>query len=110
MKKKRMREILTAAREKVRSGWCQHTFAVDKQGVAVTTDSPCATNFCATGAISAVGVTHEEYEESVSILRSNLPRYAGDCISVQMFNDSRKTTRLKILGVFGRAIASLETA
>lgn len=110
MKRGRSLEILTAAREKIRSGWCKHYYATDKDGIPVDSDSTSAANFCAIGSISSMRVTPEEHRECAAILRSHLPRYAGDCMSVQTFNDSRDTTRLKILGLFGRAIKALESS
>ena len=35
------------------SGWVRHELAVDKDGVAVWPDDPCATRFCASGAVHA---------------------------------------------------------
>ena len=85
-------QALREAREKVKKGWCQHAFAIDKHGLRVPRDSNSAVAFCMTGALdNATGASAYLYKA-----------VRGD--SVVDYNDSPRRTKAQVLAAFDRAI------
>lgn len=86
------KEKLIAARALIERGWCQGTYARNKNGYSVEFDSPQATQFCIMGALNRVGLNIEDYRKDLS---------QGSFIK---FNDITGT-KDKVLAWFDRRIA-----
>lgn len=103
--KKRYRTLLENAKEKIRSGWCQQFHAINEEGEEVDPKNEDASCFCALGALQAAGASQQEEMEIAWMLMKHLPKDARkQNLSVWKFNDQEGTTRLKILGLFTRAL------
>lgn len=104
-------EILKKARELIRKGWAQETFSLYRG-----TDMVC---YCALGAIGpaagghpgdGVFVSDGTAAVAVTALCAALGASTAPLSAVTSWNDDPKRTQEDVIGLYDRAIASLEVA
>lgn len=93
----KVEKSLTKARELVKKGWCQDTYARDAKGNGVDYESRRAVSFCLTGAMFRARVP----DEGFTIVRKLIP-YDG--YSPVDFNDHHLTTKRDVVSVLTKAI------
>jgi hypothetical protein len=94
-------DILTAARDRIASGWCQRHSALDADGKPAFPSSAKAVKFCVIGALAASHVLYLD-ESVIKPLRES----AGIPKDKSLFhwNDQPGRTQAEVLEAFDRAI------
>lgn len=89
--------------------WTKGWFAVDAEGVNVSSYSKDACGFCMVGALtrSQRYLFGERSEEAVFVQANNLLKECSNAYTVASFNDSPETTHAMVMEVFDKAIKSL---
>lgn len=103
--------LLSAAKNKLESGWCKcdhdnYYFAVDELGKSVAVNSPKAVKWCLLGAIYAV----KGQDTLIDILRpivKNRMQLNGDVYNVYLSLYNDLANKEDILSLFDEAIAEL---
>jgi hypothetical protein len=89
-------ELLTAARARIKKGWCQETYARDANGASISVRDPSAVSFCLYGALLSLESPDHIFVEADAIIRS-LGGGTG-------WNDAKGRTQEDVLRVYDRAI------
>jgi hypothetical protein len=103
------RDILIYARALLakRGGWTKGSYAKDKQGNAVTEDSPEACSFCAQGAIYRAIYDLGPSDSALMLLDHTFSRIGE--IGLISFND-RQASKRPVIAEYDRAIQKLEAS
>lgn len=104
--------LARAAKKLTKKRWIKGHSALSKKGEMVSTRSPAAAFFCATGALSSLadvtkhGIDH--YIEAGQFLDNAVRgKYKGDIVG---FNDAKGRTWEQVQGTYKRAIATAKKA
>lgn len=89
MAKTTVHSILTKALANIRSGWCQHKYTCKTRG---------RTQYCAIGAIHAVGCQSHLRDDAKNVLR----QFVGGSLS--LWNDHPERTKAEVVMAFKNAI------
>ena len=99
-------KLLEMALKKIEKGWCQGSFAQDKNGKPVYRDSQKAVKWCAIGAIYAVN-TSSNIVDAWDFLEQSLPKKH---IHIPVWNDKNGRTKEQVINLYKRAIARAKKA
>ena len=93
-------EMLKRSRERIARGWCQDSYAEDKEGRRTSPLSNFACAWCMMGALRPEGI---ECMAAEPFLRRLVPHHA-----LAQFNDAPGRTQAEVLAVYDKAIAMAE--
>lgn len=96
-------ECLVKAKEKLKKGWCQRTYAVNKYGVSTAAESKDAAKFCALGSIYASTKSGLLAAKCRICLSRQIEKY-----NIAQFNDKPTTKKEDVIKVFNKAINALK--
>ena len=99
-----LKEAFTKARELLVIGWCQKTYARDKDGHPRDENDSRACCFCAAGAIRSV--TRNDWIVNWALRRKMTERLEAKVGHIPAWNDS--STKETVIGVFEEIITELE--
>jgi hypothetical protein len=95
-------ELITAGADRLeRMGWCQGSFAQDKNDQSVPPDDEEACSFCAVGAMRAVG-------QNVLIGRAIHALSLAASRTITRWNDDPGRTKDEVIALMRRTAAKLE--
>lgn len=105
MNTRRIVAVLEKAAARIASGWTQHEYARNSDGLRTNSQDPHATSWCAEGAVMASTKSDLLRVFALDFLRRGAGIEAG---SILFWNDERGRTRRQVLAAFRRAIRLLE--
>lgn len=94
------KEALIKTRELIAAGWCQWSYAKDKDGLAVNFDDPEACKYCLTGALNSVTPSLSTQRS----VRDLLYTEAGED-SLAYWNDTEGRTQQDVLDLLDKVIS-----
>ena len=101
MSKTKVSTVLTRALKRIKKGWCQENYAIDKNGEDVDPCGDKAVAWCALGAIDSIipnefSIINDCEKTLLSMIKGN---------SISHWNDAKKRTKEEVVALFEKAIA-----
>ncbi len=91
----------------VKQGWCQHTFAKDRNGLNINFQNISAEKWCAEGALRSSLFNNHISERQYEQLRSKI-QYLINTVNISMWNDTPGRQQDEVINVLNQAEYSLE--
>jgi hypothetical protein len=111
--KKQQIAVLKRTRELLESGWTRHTLARTKRGTVIWWANPKAARYCLNGALLRAskdlnmdGLVYCRRVLDATLATVLLPPHRND-LSLEEFNDSKRTSKKDVLALVDLTIQSL---